>query len=87
MALTSGQMTVNSTPAQIDGASFNPIHLHIHNPDNTKNIYIGGPDVTSSNGMILPKQDSLEIILMPGNRLFAVAPNGGTLHYLKQDEV
>lgn len=87
MSLTSGQLVVNSTPVQIDGASFNPIHLHIHNPDNTKDIYIGGHDVTTSTGMVLPKQASMQVTLFPGNRLFAVAPAGGTLHYLKQDEI
>lgn len=85
MALTSGQVTVNNTAVQVDGASVNPIHLHIHNPDNTKDIYLGDETVTALTGMVLPKLDSIEITIYPGNRLFAIAPAGGVLHYLKQD--
>jgi hypothetical protein len=38
-----------------------------------KSVYIGGPDVTTSNGLRLLKQDSLEITLHQANQIYAVS--------------
>ena len=86
MSLTSGTVSVGTAATLIDGsASSNPIHLHIHNNDNTDAVYIGGSNVTTSNGLMLQKLDDIEIILRPGNLIYAVsAKPGHVLSYLKQ---
>lgn len=87
MALSSGQVTVGTAAVIIDGpASANPIHLHIHNQDNTDAVYLGGSAVTTSNGLMLQKLDDLEIILNPGNTIYAVSTKAGhVISYIKQD--
>lgn len=87
MALSSGQVTVGTAATQIDGpASANPIHFHIHNNDNTDAVYIGGAAVTTSTGLLLQKLDDIEIILNPGNTIYAVSTKSGhTISYIKQD--
>jgi heptaprenylglyceryl phosphate synthase len=87
MSLTSGTVSVGTAATLIDGsASSNPTHLHIHNNDNTDAVYIGGSNVTTSNGLMLQKLDDIEIILRPGNLIYAVsAKSGHVLSYLKQD--
>lgn len=87
MALTSGVVAVGTAATLIDGtASSNPIHLHIHNNDNSDAVYIGGPDVTTANGLTLIKLDSVDFILRPGNRVYAISTKTNhNISYIKQD--
>jgi len=74
MALFSGNTTVGTAATLIDGIAWNnPVLLHIHNDDNTTSIHIGGSDVTTSNGMKLLKQDSLEITLHQANQIYCIS--------------
>ena len=76
MPLTSGQTTVGTVAVQIDGADENPSFIHLHNNDNTKTLYVGGSDVTISNGLAVLKQESFDIILHPGSTIYAVTDSG-----------
>jgi hypothetical protein len=76
MALTSGQITVGTSAVQIDGISVNPSRLHIHNNDNTNDLFIGNASVTTSNGLRLMKLDSLELIMNPGESVYAISASG-----------
>jgi hypothetical protein len=73
MAISSGQVTVGTTRVQIDGTSTSVYRLHIHNNDNQINLYLGGSDVTTSNGLILEKSDSTEIQVPPGDSVWVVS--------------
>jgi len=76
MAITSGQQTISATPQLVDGVSANPSRLHIHNMDNTKVLYLGNGGVTAANGLGLQKLESIELILNPGESLYAVSDGG-----------
>jgi len=78
MPLFSGNTTVGTAATLIDGIAWhNPVLLHIHNNDNTDTVYIGGPDVTTSNGLRLLKLDSLEISLHQANQIYCVSSKTG----------
>lgn len=77
MAITSGQTVIGLTATLIDGTSTNPTRLHIHNNDQQQNLFIGGADVTIETGLVIPKEDSLEFILNPGEQLYGVSSQGG----------
>ncbi len=78
MSLFSGTTTVGTAATLIDGVAYNnPVLLHIHNNDNTDAVYIGGPDVTTSNGLKLVKEDSLEITLHQANTIYCVSNKSG----------
>lgn len=78
MGLFSGNTTVGTVATLIDGVAWNnPVLLHIHNNDNTDAVYIGGPDVTTSNGLKLVKEDSIEITLHQANTVYCVASKNG----------
>ena len=80
MPLFSGNTTVGTAATLIDGVAWqNPVLLHIHNDDNTTSVHIGGPDVTTSNGMELQKLDSLEITLHQANQIYCVSSKNGHL--------
>ena len=84
MAISSGQVTVGTARVQIDGTSSSVYNLHIHYDSNQADVFIGGPDVTVSNGLILPKQDSLEIQVPAGDAVWAVVASGThVISYLK----
>ena len=78
MALFSGHTTVGTAATLIDGIAWNnPVLLHIHNDDNTDSVYVGGSDVTTSTGMKLLKQDSLEITLHQANQIYCISSKNG----------
>lgn len=86
MPLTSGTVAVGTAATLIDGVtSSNPVQLHIHNNDVSDNLYLGDSNVTVNNGLVLTKLDSFEIILRPGNQIYAVSSKTGhVLSYIKQ---
>lgn len=85
MAISTGQLTVGTTPVQIDGTSNSNYKIHIHNMDNTDTLYIGNGDVSITNGLGLPKLDSVELQCYPGESIFVVSPKSGHLiSWLKQ---
>jgi hypothetical protein len=87
MAITSGHTTIGLTATVIDGTSPNPSRLHIHNNDQQQNLFIGGADVTISTGLLLEKQDSIELVLNPGETLYGVSSQGGhVVSWLRQTQ-
>jgi hypothetical protein len=87
MAITSGQQTIGTTRQLVDGISPNPSRLHIHNMDNTNSIYLGNEGVTTANGLQLLKLDSIELVMNPGESLYAVSSSGThTISWLRQTQ-
>jgi hypothetical protein len=84
--ITSGQVTVGTAAAvQVDGSSRNPSYLTIHNNDNTKTLYLGGSDVTTANGLVLLKEETISFTLNPGEALYAISANGNhVISWLRQ---
>jgi hypothetical protein len=85
MPITSGRMTVGTVATIVDGTFNSNFRLLIHNNDNTDAVFIGGPDVTTANGLVVNKQESIQLEMNPLDSLFAVsAKDGHTISYLKQ---
>jgi len=85
MAITSGQITVGTSAVQVDGISANPSRLHVHNNDNTQDLFLGNSSVTTSTGLRLLKLDSIELIMNPGESLYAVSSSGShAVSWLRQ---
>ena len=85
MAITSGQITVTTSRVQVDGCSHNPSRLHVHNNDNTNDLFLGGETVTTSNGFQLNKLESIELELNPGESLYAISANNShAVSWLRQ---
>jgi hypothetical protein len=84
--ITSGQITVGTaSPVQIDGSSVNPIYLTVHNNDNTKVLYLGGETVSTTTGLKLLKEETLQFTINPGEALYAISANGDhVLSWLRQ---
>ena len=85
--LTAGTTVVGVTPTLIDGREVNPFRIRIHNNDNTAAVYLGGSAVTTSNGYLVLKEESIDLILNPLEELYAVSDKAGhVISWLKQTE-
>lgn len=78
MPITSGTLTVGTTPVQIDGNFQGWSHIHIRNNDSTKTLYIGNGTVTIANGMPLDKLATIDFDLPP-NQSFCMVTDAGTV--------
>ncbi len=85
MAITSGVITVGTVASIIDGTYNSNFRLIVHNNDNTDAVYIGGPDVTTANGLRVLKEESIQLEMNPLESVYAVSGKAGhSISYLKQ---
>ena len=84
--ISSGQVTVGTAdPVQIDGNSVQWTRLTVHNNDNTKVMYLGGSAVSTTNGLKLLKEETVQVDLAPGESLFAISASGShVISFLRQ---
>ena len=85
MAISSGQLTIGTAPTLIDGTFNSNWRLIIQNMDNTDAVYIGNSNVSTTNGLQLLKQETLQLDMNPLENVYAVSEKAGHLvSYLKQ---
>jgi len=87
MTITSGRTIIGTSSTLIDGLEVNPFRIHIHNDDNTTNVFLGAENVTTTTGLGLVGKDSIELIINPLEALYAVSSKAGhVLSWLKQGD-
>jgi hypothetical protein len=79
-----------NTRVQIVGPDTQPQHVCVHNHEHSSNseIYIGGGDVTVANGIHAQATLTSQLVLPPGEALYAISDTSGVeLHIMviKQD--
>jgi hypothetical protein len=85
MAITTNQLTVGTVATIVDGTYNSNFRLIIHNIDNTDEVYLGGSDVTIANGLVLQKEETIQLMMNPLESIYAVSTKAGhTISYLKQ---
>jgi hypothetical protein len=85
MAISTNRLTVGTVATIVDGTYNSNFRLVIHNNDNTDAVYIGGPDVTITNGLVLQKEETIQLQMNPLESIYAVSGKAGhTISYLKQ---
>lgn len=87
--LETKQVTVGTAAVQVLGTQDNPVQVILHNAQKNSNEYIwfgGGSAVTTSTGLHLDNADTYQLVLKPGNELWAVTDSGTkALHVLFQE--
>jgi hypothetical protein len=71
----SRQFTITTTRQLVIPIDGSTQEVHIHNESGT--MYIGGSDVTSSNGFKLDNNEKIVLIVHPGDQIYAIT-NAGT---------
>ena len=83
--ITNGWTAVGLTATPIDGVHNQPARITLHNNDNSTNIYLGGPNVTITNGLLLLKQESYQFTLNPLEQIYAVSnQTGHVISWMRQ---
>jgi len=83
--LSNGRLTVGTVAAAIDGVYNQYARMILHNDDNTDAVYIGAAGVTTSTGLVLQKEQTIDIGLGPLEQLYAVSTKAGhTISFLRQ---
>jgi urease beta subunit len=87
--LLTKQVAVGTTAVEIFGKHTNPIQVILHNGVKSSNEFIwfgGSSAVTTSTGAHLDNASTYQIVLQPGNELWAITDSGTkTLHVLSQE--
>jgi hypothetical protein len=87
--LETKQVTVGTAAVEIFGKQDNPVQLILHNGEKSSNNFIwfgGGSAVTTSTGAHLDNAATYQIVLKPGNELWAITDAGTkTLHVIAQE--
>ena len=85
MAISSGQVEIGLTPTLVDGTYNSNFKLTIHNMNNDDSIFLGGSDVSLTNGLQLLKLERIQLELNPLESVYAISSKAGLkLGYLKQ---
>lgn len=74
MTMKSEQLTVGSSAARILTAENTNRHVYFFD-DSSHPVYLGGSDVTTSNGLKVPKNTGFEIFMPANEELWAVSSN------------
>jgi len=83
MPITSGQVAVGTVATEIPETCTMPFRLEIYNDDNTDEVYLGGPGVTTATGMRVNKLEQLHVRLAPLDKVYAVSSKTGhTVSYI-----
>jgi hypothetical protein len=83
--ITNGQSSIGTVASAIDGNHANSAIITIHNMDNTDTVYIGGTGVTTTNGLALQKEQTIQFELQPLEQLYAVSSKAGhSISWLRQ---
>lgn len=83
MTFQTAQFTVGTTAVQIIAPQTNPTQIILHNANKSSNEYIwfgGSNEVTISNGIHLDNGEDYQLVLQPGNSLWAIAEKNQPLH-------
>lgn len=82
--ITSGTQSVGTTAVAIDGIASGPSKIKIRNNDQTKTLFVGGPTVTTANGLPVDKLVTIDFDLPAGEQLWMVSTeNGHTVSWLR----
>jgi len=83
MPLQTAQYTVGTAAIKVLSSQSNPTQVLLHNAEKTINhyIYLGGSSsVTTETGIHMDGSDNYQMVLQPGNSLWAIAANNYDLH-------
>ena len=83
--ISNGQVAIGTVATAIDGVWTNPSMITIHNNDNSTDIFLGGDDVTTTNGLLLLKEQSYQFQLQPLEQIYCISTKlGHTISWLRQ---
>lgn len=74
--ITNGRQVVNGTAERIANRSHKYSILYVNNDDDTKDLFVGGPEVTVLNGLKVARLTAESFELPPLNDVYMVSDGG-----------
>ena len=73
MTLSTAQYSIGTAVIEIVKPRANPQIVLIHNNESAQQVFIGGADVTTSNGIHVDGKEERSLTLNPGESLYCVS--------------
>lgn len=86
MTISTHHITVGTTAVLLAGPDDSAQRVIIHNTDSAQQVYIGGSDVTISNGLHVDGKEERELTLNPGEALYGVSNNSYVVSVMIQKQ-
>lgn len=78
MTFTAREISIGTAATPIGTATPKNTHELTLGNDYNKNIYIGGPDVTTGNGYSIPKSQHVSVKIANGDILYGISDTAGS---------
>ena len=86
MTISTQQFTVTTARQMIVAAAPSAQRVTVHNNDAAQQVYIGGADVTTSNGLHVDGKEQKEQTLNPADTLYAIAAGSYAISVMIQKQ-
>ena len=73
MTIATAQYTLGTARIMIAGPDDSAQRVTVHNSESGQQVFLGGSDVTTSNGVHLDGKETRQITLNPGEALYGVS--------------
>ena len=86
MTIATAQITLGTASIMIAGPDDSAQRVTVHNNDSSQQVFLGGSDVTASNGIHLDGKEERQITLNPGEALYAVSTGAHAISVMIQKQ-
>ena len=84
MTVTTAQISVTTAATLLCAANAQSQRVTVHNNENSQQVFIGASDVTTSTGVHLDGKEERQITLNPGEGLWGISANTGSVSVMIQ---
>jgi hypothetical protein len=86
MTIVTAQTTVSTSAVEIAGPDVMAQFVTVHNNSSNQQVYVGGSNVTTSNGFHIDGKEEHMFTLHPGDALYAVSSGSDTVSIIIQKQ-
>lgn len=86
MTIFTAQYTIGTARVEIVAPDDMAQRVTVHNNESAQQIYLGGADVTTANGVHLDGKEERSIVLNPGEALYAISSGSYSISVMRQTQ-
>ena len=86
MTISTQQYTIDTARVMIAGPDNSSQRVTVHNNESSQQVFLGGDNVTTANGIFLDGKEERQITLNPGESLYAVSTSPHVISVMVQKQ-
>jgi hypothetical protein len=86
VTISTAQITVGTARVLLAAADDSGQRVTVHNNESAQQVFLGGSDVTTSNGIHLDGKQERQMTLNPGESLYGIASNSYVVSVMIQKQ-